>query len=82
MTGEAEEFFMELLFGSGSWLGLILIVVIALLVVSQVKYSSLPMTVILIFMGLDYLLNTPNTWHVIVSWVTIPLLLFIDVKRK
>lgn len=82
MTGEAVEFFNELLFGSGSWLGLILIIVICLLVVSRVKYASLPMTVILLFIGLDYLQNTPNTWHVIVSWVTIPLLLFIDVKRK
>lgn len=50
MSGEFKEFFEELFFGSGSWLGLIIIIAIIVLVTAKEKFSGvifLPITVLL-----------------------------------
>lgn len=54
MAGEFIEFFEELLFGSGAWLGLMLILAIGFIVASTVKYSGLVFILIYIFMFFEY----------------------------
>jgi len=85
-AGDFIEFFTELLFGSGAWLGLIIILSLILLVVTAVKYSSVVFTPILIFLGILYLENLAADnnflYAVLIAWGTIPILLFIEGKRN
>lgn len=55
MSGEFIEFFEELLFGSGAWLGLILIIGVTFAIAYKAKYTSMLFMLILIFMGFNYL---------------------------
>jgi hypothetical protein len=57
---EISDLFTELLYGSGAWIGAILISAIILLVTSRVKYSGAVFMPITIFMGMQYL-NTVST---------------------
>ena len=81
-----DEFFAALIFGSGAWLFLVVILAIALLVTTVVKYGSFPFFFILLFLGVEYLLNVAQTsnfiYATIIAWGCIPLLIFIEVKRK
>lgn len=81
-----DEFFTALLFGSGAWFTLIILLAVSLLVTSVVKYGSLPFIFILMFLGVEYLLNVSQTsnfiYATIIAWGCIPLLIFIEVKRK
>ena len=55
MAGEFVEFFEELMFGSGAWFGIIIILGLAFLISYNCKYSSMCFILILIFMGFNYL---------------------------
>jgi len=52
---EVIEFFNELMFGSGAWFGIIIILGFAFMISYQCKYSSMCFILILIFMGFNYL---------------------------
>jgi len=67
------ELFSELLFGSGAWFGLLLILAVCLLVAYQVKYSGIFFTLFLLFLGIQYLTkitneNYMNVWFMFISW--------------
>ena len=74
MVGEASEFFTELLFGSGAWLGLILIIAIMLLVSAKTKTGGIFMCIISIFLGLEYFNNVSTSsnfmWSAIIMFIT------------
>jgi len=74
MSGEFEELFQELFFGSGAWFGLIIIVSLALIVSFRVKYSGVVWTIILLFITLEYLENIAVSdnfmWASVVTIVT------------
>lgn len=74
MAGEALEFFNELMFGSGAWLGLILIVTIMLLVSAKTKMGGIFMCIISIFLGLEYFSNVATSsnfmWSAIIMFIT------------
>jgi len=59
MTTEAAEFFNQLLFGSGAWLGAILIVSIILIVTIKNRLSGAIFMPICIFLGIQYLNVVP-----------------------
>lgn len=84
MSGEALEFFTEFIYGSGSWLFIILVICLVALTAYNVKRSSLLFFPVLALLGLSYIEYSPNTlsltWGAIVLWVCIPLTLFIDYK--
>lgn len=86
MSGEFQEFFEELLYGSGAWLGLILILSIVLIVSLKVKYSSALFVPIMIFLGLFYLENVSESadfiYSVFITWSCVPFLLFMEYKRS
>lgn len=82
MAGEFIEFFNELLFGSGAWIGLILILSIALLVSYKAKYSSIIFMMILIMLNWEYwgevgdkiLESSVFMWSIIISYMGIIIL--------
>jgi len=85
MPGEFIEFFNELMYGSGAWIGLILILGLSLLIVAKVKYSSAPFAIIFLFLGIFYLDNVAADsnfiWSALIMWFMIPFLAFIEFKR-
>lgn len=91
LLSEIVELFNELLFGSGAWLGLILILSVAFLVSYKAKYSSIMFILILIFMGLNYWdeiggkisLSSNFVWAIIIDFIGIIILstvLYRDIK--
>ena len=71
--GLIDDLFAALLFGSGAWFGLLLIIAVCLLVSYQVKYSGVFFTLFLIFLGYQYLTNITNEaymnlWFMFISW--------------
>lgn len=73
MAGEFTEFFNELLFGTGAWLGLILIVAIIALVTAKEKLTGGIFLPIAIFIGIEYFMNVPSNsnfmWAGIIMFV-------------
>jgi uncharacterized membrane protein len=68
---EVSEIFTELLFGSGAWIGLVLLISIALLVGYKVKYASALFLVIFIFLGWEYFshitASSMHFWYFLIS---------------
>jgi hypothetical protein len=54
MAGEFTEFFQELLFGTGAWLGALLIVSIIVIVTVKNRLSGAIFMPICIFLGIQY----------------------------
>lgn len=71
---EASELFTELLFGSGSWIGLLLILSIIFVVSFIDKRSSIIFIPLSIFMGFMYLENVSANsyfmWSAILMFIT------------
>lgn len=82
MAGEFIEFFTELFFGSGAWLGLILILAILFVVAYTVKYSSVIWILVLIFLTFEYWdqvggeisIQSSFVWAIIICFVGMALL--------
>ena len=85
-TGDFAELFQELIYGSGAWIGLLIVVGLALLITVAVKYGSFPMIFILIFYGIYVLQNAADPSNILfvvpIAWMCAPLLVFIEAKRK
>lgn len=81
----SEEFFTALLFGSGSWIGLILIMALVLLLALAVKYSSIILVPFQCFLIILYLTEISSSsiamWSGFLMFCSIILTLIIEVKR-
>ena len=71
--GIVDDLFTALLFGSGAWFGLLLIIAVCILVAYTVKYSGVFFTLFLIFLGYEYLTritnaNYMNIWFMLITW--------------
>jgi len=92
MAGEFIEFFTELLFGSGAWIGLMLILGFMFVVAYKVKYTSVLWIFILLFLNFEYwgqiggeISITSNfMWSIIITYVAMLLMAanFIQAIRK
>lgn len=86
MAGEFIEFFEELLFGSGGYLGLLLMVVIMLLLVVKVKYSTIftvPFACLMVALYIGEISSSSNfMWSSVLMVFVIILMITIEVKRK
>lgn len=79
---EIVEFFTELMFGSGAWFGLLIILAIAFIVSYKAKYSSLVFIMILLFLGITYMDEVGNeisptsmfVWAIIIDFVGVIIL--------
>jgi len=83
---EIQQAFTELLYGSGAWLGLILIVTIIVVTSHRNKYLALIFIPVTIFMGISYLnnvtLNSDLTWMALIMFITSTFLLIKIAKQK
>lgn len=86
---EISDLFTELLFGSGWWFGLSLLVAAALLVSSQVKYSATVFIMVFLFLAWEYFGNITadslNAWAMIICLLVSLFLggiLYRDVSKK
>ena len=61
--------FGELFFGSGSWLGILLLLVIILAISLKTKYAGVLMIPVTIFLGIEYL-SKGMPWHTIIMLIT------------
>lgn len=83
VAGEFIEFFDELLYGTGSWIGITLMLAIFLAMLVKWKYSGVLFLPITILMGIDYL-NQDLDWQAIIMFLSsifILLYLIKDLKR-
>jgi len=67
MTGEFAEFFTELLFGSGAWIGAIIIVSVIVLTTFRMRLSGAIFMPICIFLGIEYFNKVPGNSDLI--WI-------------
>jgi len=85
MPNEAQEFFQELLYGEGAFLGLILILTILILVNYKYKNSAILFIPIAIMMGIQYLNNISTSsnfmWCAIIMFLAVPFLLYRMVEK-
>ena len=58
MSNDVEIAFTELFFGSGSWLGILLLLSIITVLVLKDKFVALLMIPVTLFLGMDYLDNS------------------------
>lgn len=67
-----EEVFTELLFGSGAWIGLTILLILCISGTLLHKYAGVFFGLILIFLGIEYLNNVNVTsnfyWSVLICW--------------
>lgn len=85
MAGEFIEFFTELMFGTGAWLGIIIILAITLLVAYQAKYSSAVWFMVLLMLNFEYWqqiggeidVSSNFMWSIIISYMGMALMAII-----
>jgi len=75
MSAEITKVFNELLFGSGAWIGLIIILAIMLPLSVKIKYSSVIWIIVMIFLEIEYYNNIARSsnfmWAIIISLMAI-----------
>lgn len=88
-TQEIIDLFTELLFGSGAFFGLIIIIGLVLLISVQVKFSSPIFIVLLLFLAWEYFNHisdtTLNAWYFLIVLMTCALLGYIfyrDMEKR
>jgi len=77
---EITEVFNELLFGSGAWIGLIIILVLCLGASYKIKYSGILFAIILLFLGFEYLnhisVSENFMWSVVICFISVIFLVY------
>lgn len=83
---EAEQLFTELLFGSGAWIGFLLVISIVFLMTWKIKESGIIFIPFTIFMGISYLQNVSASsnfmWGSILMFITSVFLVYRLAKKK
>lgn len=83
---ESAEFFTELLFGNGAWLGLAILLGILFLISIKVKYFGLFASVMSFFLGIQYFQTVTGAsdlnWCGILCMLSIPFYLLITFKGR
>jgi len=85
---EITELFNELLFGSGAWLGLILIVgiIISVALLSKNRVANLIFAIISLFMGIEYFSHVTTSsnfmWSGIIMFILTIFLVYGAIKGK
>lgn len=72
--------FEALLFGSGSWFGLMLMLSICLGLMLKWKYSGVLFFPVMIFLGIEYL-GHDLPWHALIVWSSSLFLLLYMIKQ-
>jgi len=69
MVQTFQDFFNELFFGSGSWLGVLLLLAFVVGTLMRWKYSGVLLVPVTVFLAIDYL-NHDLGWQSIIMFVT------------
>jgi len=69
MAQTFQDFFFELLYGSGSWFGVLLLLAFIIGLLMRWKYSGVLLLPITIFLAIDYL-NNDLAWQSIIMFVS------------
>ncbi|MDH7607711.1 MAG: hypothetical protein QHH12_08180 [Candidatus Bathyarchaeota archaeon] len=72
--------FEALFFGTGSWLGLLLLLSICVGLLTMWKWSGILLLPVTIFLGIEYL-NRDMAWHAMIIFFTSIFILFFMVKQ-
>ena len=82
MAGEFTEFFTELLYGTGSWIGITLMLAFFIAIIVKWKYSTVLFLPITIFMGIDYLDQNLDMQALIMFLTSVFMLLYLVKELK
>jgi len=69
MAQTFQDFFLELLYGSGSWFGILLLLAFIIGLLMRWKYSGVLLLPVTVFLAIDYL-NNDLAWHSIIMFVS------------
>jgi len=69
MAQNFQDFFFELLYGSGSWFGVVLLLAFIIGLLTRWKYSGVLLLPVTIFLAIDYLKND-LAWQSIIMFVS------------
>jgi len=69
MAQTFEDFFFELLYGSGSWFGVLLLLAFIIGLLMRWKYSGVLLLPVTVFLAIDYL-NNDLAWQSIIMFVS------------
>lgn len=64
-----SQAFTELFYGSGAWLGILLLLALIIVLSSRVKYAGVLMLPVAVFLGIDYLTND-LLWNALIMFFT------------
>jgi len=80
MAGEFTEFFTELLYGTGCWIGITIMLALFIAITVKWKYSSVLFLPVTVFMGIEYL-NRDLGWQALILFLSSVFMLFFLVKE-
>jgi len=69
MAQNFQDFFFELLYGSGSWFGVVLLLAFIIGLLTRWKYSGVLLLPVTVFLAIDYLKND-LAWQSIIMFVS------------
>lgn len=75
-----NEAFQSLLYGDGSWIGILLILTFIIGLMLKWKYSGVLLFPVTLFLGLDYLGESLN-WHAAIMFFTTVFMVFVSYKK-
>lgn len=75
-----SEVFEELFFGTGSWLGLLLLITIIIALSLKVRWGGVLTLPILIFLGIDYITNE-LLWNALIVFFA-SIFILINIARE
>lgn len=82
----STDFFNELFFGQGAWLGLIIILGIMFLIAIKVKYFGLIAFVATLFLGIQYFNEVSTSsnlmWCGVLCFVCLPFFIVVSVRGR
>ena len=77
---EIAEAFTELFYGSGSWLGLLLLLALITALAMKTRYGGLLMIPVCVFLGISYLSYPALMWNALIMFIASIFLLYELVK--
>ena len=77
VVNEALE---ALLYGSGSWLGILIILAFVVALILKWKYAGVLLFPVTLFLGLDYIGQSLN-WHAMIMFFTTVFMLVVSYKK-
>ncbi len=68
VTTALNDLFTVLFYGSGAWLGLLLLLIMILGISVKFKKAGLLMLPVSVFLGVEYMTNSLG-WHALIMWL-------------